>query len=214
VGYEEGGQLTEAVRTRPYTVILFDEVEKAHPDVVNVLLQLLDDGRLTDGQGRTVDFRQSLVIMTSNLWTDLIAGVSSDAERKKLLDGALRGYFRPEFLNRLDDIVIFHPLSEAQIEQIVDLQIHQVNDRLKDRGVQVALTKAARARLATSGFDPQFGARPLKRTIQRELVDPLTVLMLSGKVPDGSKVKAELENERIALVVGPGKTARPVEASA
>ena len=204
VGYEEGGQLTEAVRTRPYTVILFDEVEKAHPDVVNVLLQLLDDGRLTDGQGRTVDFRQALVIMTSNLGTDLIAGAKNETELRKIIDQALRGFFRPEFLNRLDDIVIFHSLSEAQIQAIVDLQIHQVAERLKDRNLRIVVTGPARAKLAEEGFDPQFGARPLKRTVQRLVVDPLTVRLLSGEVKDGSEIRVELKGGAIDLRVIPG----------
>src|SRR5208282_5492983 len=173
VGYEEGGQLTEAVRTRPYTVIRFDEVEKAHADVVNVLFQLMDDGRLTDGQGRTVDFRNTLVILTSNLGSDLIAGAKSDEERRKLLEPALRVQFRPEFLNRLDEVVIFHALSELEIEKIVDLQLAQVTARLEDRRVRLSSTPAARSLLAMAGFDPTFGARPLKRTIQRMVVDPL-----------------------------------------
>jgi ATP-dependent Clp protease ATP-binding subunit ClpB len=199
VGYEEGGQLTEAVRTRPYTVILFDEVEKAHPDVVNVLLQLLDDGRLTDGQGRTVDFRQSLVIMTSNLGTDRLGEAKDDAARRKIVDEALRGYFRPEFLNRLDDIVVFHPLSEEQIEAIVDLQLAQVESRLKERRIHLVLSAPARAFLAREGFDPQFGARPLKRTVQRLVVDPLTVRLLSGEIRDGSEVRIELRKDQIEL---------------
>ncbi len=201
VGYEEGGQLTEAVRTHPYTVILFDEVEKSHPDVVNVLLQLLDEGRLTDGQGRTVDFRNSLVIMTSNLGTDLLASASTDEERRSVIDGALRSYFRPEFINRLDDIVVFHALGKAQIEQIVDLQIRQVQARLKDRRIQVTLTPEARALLAEEGFDPQFGARPLKRTVQRLVVDPLTVRLLAGGVRDGATVTVEATAGRIELAV-------------
>ena len=214
VGYEEGGQLTEAVRTRPYTVILFDEVEKAHPDVVNVLLQLLDDGRLTDGQGRTVDFRQSLVIMTSNLGTDLIAGAKDDAERKMILDQALRSYFRPEFLNRLDDVVIFHPLGPAEIERIVDLQLALVESRLKDRRLRLAISAAARTRLAEEGFDAQFGARPLKRTIQRLVVDPLTVRLLSGEIKDGSEIRVEARGGQIDLrVAGPPAPPAPGDAA-
>jgi ATP-dependent Clp protease ATP-binding subunit ClpB len=201
VGYEEGGQLTEAVRTRPYVVILFDEIEKAHPDVVNVLLQLLDDGRLTDGQGRTVDFRQSLVIMTSNLGTDLIADAKDEEERSKIIHEALRGFFRPEFLNRLDDIVVFHPLAAAQIEAIVDLQIGQVEERLQDRKIQIALTAPARAFLAREGYDAQFGARPLKRTVQRLVVDPLTVRILAGEIKEGAEIRIELKHEQIDLRV-------------
>jgi ATP-dependent Clp protease ATP-binding subunit ClpB len=199
VGYEEGGQLTEAVRTRPYTVVLFDEIEKAHPDVVNVLLQLMDDGRLTDGQGRTVDFRNTLVIMTSNLGTDLLKEGQSDEERRRIIDEALRTYFRPEFLNRLDDIVIFHPLTEKDIVGIVDLQLAQVQLRLKERRIVLVATDGAKKVLAKEGFDPQFGARPLRRTIQRKIVDPLTLRILSGDVKDGSEIHIEARKGDIAL---------------
>jgi len=201
VGYEEGGQLTEAVRTRPYTVILFDEVEKAHADVVNVLLQLMDDGRLTDGQGRTVDFRNTLVILTSNLGSDLIAGAHSDEERRKLLEPALRVQFRPEFLNRLDEVVIFHALTEPEIEQIVDLQLAQVTARLEDRRIRLVATPSARSFLAGAGFDPTFGARPLKRTIQRLVVDPLTAKLLAGEVRDGSEVRVDAKDGEVTLTV-------------
>ncbi len=199
VGYEEGGQLTEAVRTHPYTVILFDEVEKAHPDVVNVLLQLMDDGRLTDGQGRTVDFRNTLVILTSNLGSDLIEDAKTDEERRRILEPALRGHFRPEFLNRLDDVVIFHALSPREIEAIVDLQLAQVEARLSDRRIRLRATDAAKKLIAESGFDPQFGARPLKRTIQRLVVDPLTTKILAGEVRDGSEVRVEVENGALTV---------------
>jgi len=206
VGYEEGGQLTEAVRTRPYTVILFDEVEKAHADVVNVLLQLMDDGRLTDGQGRTVDFRNTLVILTSNLGSDLIAGASSDEERRKLLEPALRTQFRPEFLNRLDEVVIFHALTEPEIEQIVDLQLAQVTARLDERRIRLSATPSARTLLATSGFDPTFGARPLKRTIQRMVVDPLTAKLLAGEVRNGSEVRVDAKAGELVLTVSAPKS--------
>ncbi len=205
VGYEEGGQLTEAVRLHPYTVILFDEVEKAHPDVVNVLLQLLDDGRLTDGQGRTVDFRNTLIIMTSNLGTDQLAGIGTDEERRKVLEKALRSFFRPEFLNRIDDVVIFRPLTEKEIVAIVELQLALVQERLKDRRIQVSATPAAKKRLAQEGFDPEFGARPLRRAIQRLVVDPLTVELLAGDVRDGMTVRVDLEDGEIR--VAPSKTA-------
>ncbi|HEY1198315.1 MAG TPA: ATP-dependent chaperone ClpB [Thermoplasmata archaeon] len=205
VGYEEGGQLTEAVRTRPYTVILFDEVEKAHADVVNVLLQLMDDGRLTDGQGRTVDFRNTLVILTSNLGSDLIASARSDEERRKLLEPALRVQFRPEFLNRLDEVVIFHALTEPEIEEIVDLQLAQVTARLEDRRVHLSATPAARSLLATSGYDAAFGARPLKRTIQRMVVDPLTAKLLAGEVRDGSEVTVDAKDGEIVLAISAPK---------
>ena len=212
VGYEEGGQLTEAVRTRPYTVILFDEIEKAHPDVVNVLLQLMDEGRLTDGQGRTVDFRNTLVIMTSNLGTDLLEKAKSEADRRTVIEGALRTYFRPEFLNRLDEVVIFHSLTEKEIEAIVDLQARQVEARLKDRRIRLTITPKARSLLAEAGFDPEFGARPLKRTLQRLVVDPLTVKLLAGEIPDGSEVRVEAKGEKIELEVRPGASLASAEA--
>jgi len=199
VGYEEGGQLTEAVRTRPYTVVLFDEVEKAHPEVVNVLLQLLDDGRLTDGQGRTVDFRQTLVIMTSNLGTDLLAEAPPEADRRRLLEPVLRAHFRPEFLNRLDEIVIFHSLGPEQIARIVDLQLALIESRLQPRRIRLRATAPARSWLATQGYDPQFGARPLKRTLQRLVVDPLTTRLLEGKIRDGSEVTLNVRNGEIEL---------------
>ncbi len=201
VGYEEGGQLTEAVRTRPYTVLLFDEVEKAHADVVNVLLQLMDDGRLTDGQGRTVDFRNTVVILTSNLGTEALSAAASPAEARATIEQALRGHFRPEFLNRLDDIVIFHSLGEREIAQIVELQVAQVARRLEDRRIQLRLTDGAKRLLATEGFDPDFGARPLKRTVQREVVDALTQRLLAGEIADGSEVEVGVEGGRIALSV-------------
>ncbi|HZY92361.1 MAG TPA: ATP-dependent chaperone ClpB [Thermoplasmata archaeon] len=211
VGYEEGGQLTEAVRTHPYTVVLFDEVEKAHPDVVNVLLQLMDEGRLTDGQGRTVDFRHTLVIMTSNLGTDLLADAKTDAERRTVIDGALRTYFRPEFLNRLDDVVIFNSLGEKEIAAIVDLQLAQVESRLRERRIRLVLTAPARKLLVESGYDATFGARPLKRTVQRLVVDPLTVKLLAGEIRDGSEVAIEADHNEIRLKVrAPPKPAAAV----
>ena len=207
VGYEEGGQLTEAIRTRPYTVILFDEIEKAHADVVNVLLQLLDDGRLTDGQGRTVDFRNTLVIMTSNLGTDLLAGAETEEARRRAIETSLRTHFRPEFLNRLDDVVIFHNLSEDDILRIVDLQLELVGRRLRDRRIQLKATEEARKRLAGAGYDPQFGARPLRRAIQRLVVDPLTTRLLAGEIRDGATVSVGLRNGEIQLTAAPAKGA-------
>jgi ATP-dependent Clp protease ATP-binding subunit ClpB len=204
VGYEEGGQLTEAVRSHPYTVVLFDEIEKAHPDVVNVLLQLLDDGRLTDGQGRTVDFRNTLVIMTSNLGSEQLSEAGSDEERRKVIEPILRAHFRPEFLNRLDEIVIFHPLSEKEIGTIVDLQLAAVDARLVDRRIHLKATAAAKRRLAAEGLDPQFGARPLKRTIQRRVVDPLSAQLLDGEIKDGSEVTVDVEGGEVVVhVAGP-----------
>ncbi len=201
VGYEEGGQLTEAVRTHPYTVILFDEVEKAHPDVVNVLLQLMDDGRLTDGQGRTVDFRNTVVILTSNLGTDELSPTATPAEEKTVLDRAIRAHFRPEFLNRLDEVVIFRPLGESEIAAIVTLQLAQVDQRLAERRIRLKVSEEAKRRLAAEGFDPTFGARPLKRTIQRRVVDPLTTLLLSGDVADGATVDVGVRDGEVALDV-------------
>ncbi|MCI4373476.1 MAG: AAA family ATPase, partial [Thermoplasmata archaeon] len=199
VGYEEGGQLTEAVRSHPYSVVLFDEIEKAHPDVVNVLLQLLDDGRLTDGQGRTVDFRNTLVIMTSNLGSDLLSEASTDEERRALIEPVLRAHFRPEFLNRLDEIVIFRPLSEVEIAAIVDLQLALVEARLKDRRIRLSATPAAKKQLAAEGLDPHFGARPLKRTIQRRVVDPLSARLLEGEIKDGSEVTVDVKGGEFVL---------------
>ncbi len=212
VGYEEGGQLTEAVRTHPYTVVLFDEIEKAHPDVVNVLLQLMDDGRLTDGQGRTVDFRNTLVILTSNLGTDRLASVSTDADRRTVIESALRAHFRPEFLNRLDEIVIFHPLGEREIAEIVGLQLAQVEARLKERRIALTATDEAKHLLATTGIDPDFGARPLKRTVQRLVVDPLTEKLLAGEVRDGSIVTAGVRDGEIALSVAAPRARREAAA--
>jgi len=190
VGYDEGGQLTEAVRRRPYSVILFDEIEKAHPDVFNVLLQLLDDGRLTDGQGRTVDFRNTVVIMTSNLGSSYMTALGGKADeemRAKVMD-ALRAAFRPEFLNRIDDIVIFSPLSRDQIGEIVDIQLATVARRLADRRITIQVTPAAKEWLGTRGYDPVFGARPLKRLIQREVIDPLAMKVLAGELHEGETV--------------------------
>ncbi|HUO06050.1 MAG TPA: AAA family ATPase, partial [Candidatus Binataceae bacterium] len=194
VGFEEGGQLTEAVRRRPYSVILFDEIEKAHADVFNVLLQLLDDGRLTDGHGRTVDFRNTVVIMTSNIASALILGFKGeDYEKMKsqCLD-VLRQSFRPEFLNRVDEIVVFHPLSRAELRNIVDIQLSRLRKRLEERKISLELTDAARDYLAEHGYEPSFGARPLKRIIQRELETALGRKILSGEIRDSSKVRVDV----------------------
>jgi ATP-dependent Clp protease ATP-binding subunit ClpB len=191
VGYEEGGVLTEAVRRRPYQVILFDEVEKAHHDVFNVLLQVLDDGRLTDGQGRTVDFRNTVIILTSNLGTEFLSA-AEDADQKEAraqVMNAVRGHFRPEFLNRLDEIILFHRLSRANMDRIVDIQVARLSKLLADRKIEIALDNKAREWLAQAGYDPVYGARPLKRVIQRRLQDPLAQLLLEGKIADGSKIK-------------------------
>jgi ATP-dependent Clp protease ATP-binding subunit ClpB len=192
VGYEEGGALTEAVRRRPYQVVLFDEVEKAHGDVFNVLLQVLDDGRLTDGQGRTVDFKNTVIILTSNLGAEYLAnqpeGEDSTAVRGQVMS-AVRGHFRPEFLNRLDEIILFHRLTRGQMDRIVDIQIERLMKLLADRKIIVTLDAKAKAWLAQAGYDPVFGARPLKRVIQRNLQDPLATLLLQGKIADGAGVK-------------------------
>jgi ATP-dependent Clp protease ATP-binding subunit ClpB len=189
VGYDEGGQLTESIRRRPYSVVLFDEIEKAHPEVFNVLLQLLDDGRLTDGHGRTVDFRNTLVIMTSNLGNTLWEGgrqVSRDE-----ITSVLQAHFRPEFLNRIDEIVVFHQLSREDLAAIVDIQLQQVAARLAERGFILEVSEAAREHLAEVGFDPDFGARPLKRAIQRELQDPLALAILSGEFREGDIIRVD-----------------------
>ncbi len=195
VGYEEGGQLTEAVRRRPYSVVLFDEIEKAHPDVFNVLLQVLDDGRLTDGQGHVVDFRNTILIMTSNLGSTYILepGLDEQTMRERVM-AAVRAHFRPEFLNRVDEIVIFRQLSKEDILRIVDIQMRQVAERLKDRRITLVVEDSAREALAEEGFDPVYGARPLKRTIQRRVLDPLALKILQGEIREGSEVHVAYEN--------------------
>ena len=187
VGYDEGGQLTEAVRRRPYSVVLFDEIEKAHSEVFNVLLQLLDDGRLTDGHGRTVDFRNTVVIMTSNLGNQLWEGGRQVARDE--ITHVLQAHFRPEFLNRIDEIVIFHPLGREHLAEIVDIQLRRVSELLAERGFTLEVSEAAREYLAEAGYDPDFGARPLKRAIQRELQDPLALRILSGEFHEGDLVR-------------------------
>ena len=201
VGYEEGGQLTEAVRRRPYTVVLFDEVEKAAPEVMNVLLQLLDEGRLTDGKGHTVDCRNTLVIMTSNLATEALRSEAPEAERRAEVDKALRSFFRPEFLNRLDDVVLFHALTSTDIERIVDLQLSAVESRLKERRIHLTATPAAKTLLAEAGFDPEFGARPLRRTVQRLVVDALTTKLLEGEIRDGEDVVLDVKDGALRVVL-------------
>jgi ATP-dependent Clp protease ATP-binding subunit ClpB len=179
VGYEEAGQLTEAVRRRPYSVVLFDEVEKAHPEVLNVMLQLLDDGRLTDGQGRTVDFKNTVVIMTSN--------VGAGGGREEVLE-AVRLHFRPEFLNRIDEIVVFHSLGREHLRSIIDIQLARLAKRLEDRKITLALSERAKDLLIAEGYDPTYGARPLKRTIQRRLLDPLALRVLEGEFGEGDTI--------------------------
>jgi ATP-dependent Clp protease ATP-binding subunit ClpB len=201
VGYDEGGQLTEAVRRRPYAVILFDEIEKAHPDVFNALLQVLDDGRLTDGKGRTVDFRNTVVIMTSNVGSDLIQEASRRGEdderlKDKLMD-VLRHTFRPEFLNRVDETVVFKSLGKDEIARIVDIQLKDLRKRLAERKLQLEVTPEAKAVLAERGYDPVFGARPLKRTIQRMIENPLAVEVLAGRFVEGDVILVEPDGETL-----------------
>jgi ATP-dependent Clp protease ATP-binding subunit ClpB len=183
VGYDEGGQLTEAVRRRPYSVVLLDEIEKAHAEVFDVLLQILDDGRLTDGQGRTVDFRNTVIIMTSNI---------RSAE-------ALNEYFRPEFLNRVDEIVVFEPLTRQQLGEIVELQLERLRARLADRGIAIELSDAAKEVLAEAGWDPAYGARPLKRALQRKVENPLAVRLLEGDFADGDHIRVDAQNGELVF---------------
>jgi ATP-dependent Clp protease ATP-binding subunit ClpB len=202
VGYEESGQLTEAVRRRPYAVVLFDEIEKAHPEVLNVMLQLLDDGRLTDGKGRTVDFKNTVIIMTSNVGSHFIAeaavassisgkeGALDEGTKRQVLD-TLRTQFRPEFLNRVDEIIVFHALTRAEMRSIIDIQLKGLSKRLEERKIRVELTERAKDLLIAEGYDPTYGARPLKRTIQREVLDPLAMRVLQGDFKEGDTVRVD-----------------------
>ncbi len=193
VGYEEGGQLTEAVRRRPYTVVLLDEVEKAHPEVFDVLLQVLDDGRLTDGQGRTVDFRNAILILTSNLGSVyLVDPRSSEQAKHDAVMGVVRATFKPEFLNRLDDVIVFDALDTEELTQIVDLQVQRLAERLADRRLTLDVTPAAREWLALTGFDPVYGARPLRRLVQSAIGDQLARKLLAGEIRDGDTVVVDL----------------------
>ncbi len=209
VGYEEGGTLTEAVRRRPYQVILFDEIEKAHPDVFNVLLQVLDEGRLTDGQGRTVDFRNTLIVMTSNLGAEYLVSLGEkddvDSVREQVM-GVVRSHFRPEFLNRVDEIILFHRLKREQMGAIVDIQIARLQKLLDEHKIEIELKPEARALLAEKGYDPAFGARPLKRAIQKMLQDPLAEKLLGGEIKDGTKVKVDAAADRLIFETS-GKSA-------
>jgi len=196
VGYEEGGQLTEAVRRRPYSVVLFDEIEKAHPEVFNVLLQVLDDGRLTDGKGRTVDFRNTLIIMTSNIGTEFITEFDTPERIREKVWDALRRVFRPEFLNRIDEIIVFNRLTKEHIQQIVDLQFERLKQRLADKRITLELTEVARAKLAELGYDPTFGARPLRRTMERHIANPLAKLVIAGQVKEGDHVRIDYDEQK------------------
>jgi ATP-dependent Clp protease ATP-binding subunit ClpB len=205
VGYEEGGQLSEAVRRRPYSVVLFDEIEKAHHDVFNVLLQILDDGRLTDGQGRVVNFKNTIIIMTSNIGSHLILeyhgqleGDQYESMKENVLD-AMRHHFRPEFLNRVDETIVFHALTEDDLKQIVEIQLERLRARLAERRITLELSDEAKTHLAKSGYDPVYGARPLKRAIQREIETPLSRLLLKGEVKDNSIVRANVDRGGIGF---------------
>jgi ATP-dependent Clp protease ATP-binding subunit ClpB len=210
VGYDEGGQLTEQVRRRPYSVVLFDEIEKAHPDVFNSMLQILEDGRLTDGQGRTVSFRNTVIVMTSNVGSTSMKEVgpigfsvharssANEATRTRLLD-ALRSTFRPEFLNRIDDIIVFNSLSREHLAMIIDIQLRRVGKLLKDRGIQQELTDGARELLIKEGYDPQYGARPMRRAIQRLIQDPLALKLLNGDFQDGDTIEVDADPAASAL---------------
>ncbi|MBK7897506.1 MAG: ATP-dependent chaperone ClpB [Anaerolineaceae bacterium] len=201
VGYDEGGQLTEAVRRRPYSVILFDEIEKAHPEVFNVFLQVLDDGRLTDGQGRTVDFRNTVIIMTSNIGSQYILDTSDEKIMEDRVMAALRDHFRPEFLNRVDEVVLFHRLSREELREIAQIQLNQMRDLLDRRGISVTLTPVATDRLIEEGYDPVYGARPLKRVIQRQIIDPLALKLIQGDIHDGDHVSVDVQDGELDFAV-------------
>jgi ATP-dependent Clp protease ATP-binding subunit ClpB len=204
VGYEEGGQLTEAVRRKPYSVVLFDEIEKAHPDVFNTLLQVLDDGRLTDAQGRTVDFRNAVIIMTSNIGSEyLLDGVTSGGEIKpdarERVMGALRAGFRPEFLNRVDEIVLFKPLTQAEVEQVVELMLGDLRARLAERQISLEVSEEALRFIASQGFDPVYGARPLRRFIAREVETRIARSLVAGNVADGAVIRVGLADGELTV---------------
>jgi ATP-dependent Clp protease ATP-binding subunit ClpB len=197
VGYEEGGRLTEAVRRRPYSVILFDEIEKAHRDVFNVLLQVLDDGRLTDGQGRTVDFKNTVIVMTSNIGSQQIQELKSKNAEEWEVEAAVRDmlkqFFRPEFLNRIDETIVFHPLSKDQLTKIVDVQLNHLRKRLAQRGIKLEITDRAKKLLADEGYDPNYGARPLKRVIQHRLENPIASQILRGEYAEGDTIHVDVD---------------------
>ncbi len=207
VGHEEGGQLSEAVRRKPYSVVLFDEIEKAHPDVFNVFLQVLDDGRLTDGQGRTVDFRNTIVIMTSNIGSHIIQeyfldGKTDGADRldmEQKVEAQLKAHFRPEFLNRIDDTIVFHSLDEEQLAVIIDIQLRGVAKRLEAQQLTLEISAEVKRHLAKEGYDPQFGARPIKRTVQEQLLNPLATRLLDGEFKPGDHIRVRLANGELAF---------------
>ena len=200
VGYEEGGYLTEAVRRRPYAVLLLDEVEKAHPDVFNILLQVLEDGRLTDGQGRTVDFRNTVIVMTSNMGSDIIQSMSGEDQYDEMRASVLEivgAHFRPEMLNRIDELVVFHPLGKNHVAKIADLQLQRLRSRLTERELDMHLSDAAIDLVVADGYDPVYGARPLKRSIQRNLENPLAQELLAGKFLPGQTIKVDAADGRL-----------------
>jgi ATP-dependent Clp protease ATP-binding subunit ClpB len=210
VGYEEGGQLTEAVRRRPYSVVLFDEIEKAHPEVFNVFLQILDDGRLTDSKGRVVDFKNTVIIMTSNIGSSYIRefqqGTKTAAEEEEMrqrVEAELHMKFRPEFINRIDDIIIFHALTVGQIKQIIEIQLRGLAKMLKERGLTIDISDPAKEFLAREGYDPAFGARPLKRALQKQIIDPLAIQLLEGKFKPGDTVFADMSGGKLTLSLEP-----------
>src|SRR6185437_3239850 len=215
VGYEEGGQLTEAVRRRPYSVVLFDEIEKAAPEVFNVLLQMLDDGRLTDGQGRTVDFKNTVIIMTSNVgtgWLSELEGKDEDTVQRQVRQRLREEGLRPEFINRIDEIIIFHPISRERVKDIVDIQIDRLRPRLSERHITLKLKDAARNLLAEMGYDPQFGARPLKRVIQREIENRIARGVLDGGIRDGDTVEIDAQNGKLLINASRAQTQEEVHA--
>ncbi len=202
VGYEEGGQLTEAVRRRPYSVVLFDEIEKAAPEVFNILLQVLDDGRLTDGQGRTVDFKNTVIIMTSNVgsrWLQEFEGMDEDKIQRRVRDRLREEGFRPEFINRIDEIIVFHPITRDQMKDIVEIQMIRLRQRLAERHITLELTDAARDLLAEMGFDPQYGARPLKRVIQQEVENRIARSLLDGTIHEGDTVTIDAKDGKLVI---------------
>jgi ATP-dependent Clp protease ATP-binding subunit ClpB len=199
VGYEEGGQLTEAIRRRPYAVVLFDEIEKAHPEVFNIFLQILDDGRLTDSKGRVVDFKNTVIIMTSNVGSQFIHEASkgnlSEEDMRRAVEQELQTKFRPEFLNRLDDVIVFHSLELSEIKKIIGIQLKRLEKVIAERGLTLEISEAAKEHLALEGYDPAFGARPLKRALQREIIDPLAMSLLEGRFKPGDTVFVKMTED-------------------
>ena len=210
VGYEEGGQLTEAIRRRPYAVVLFDEIEKAHPEVFNVMLQILDDGRLTDSKGRVVNFKNTVIIMTSNVGSQYIheyqqsmQSPAQEEEMRKKVEEELHRHFRPEFLNRIDDVIIFHALDMKHIKRIIEIQLQRLTKIIADRGIDIEISDAPKEHLAREGYDPAFGARPLKRALQKQIIDPLAMRLLEGKFKPGDTVFVNMTDGKLELSLEP-----------